>query len=43
MLEAVAQADVSIYFSNEICMAEWFPDWNPAGGQWRLSDASVFL
>lgn len=25
LLEAFTQADVSIYFSNEICTAEWFP------------------
>lgn len=26
VLEAFTQADVSIYFSNEICLPEWFPD-----------------
>jgi len=35
MQEAFTHADVSIDFSNDICTAEQFPDWNPARGQWR--------
>lgn len=43
MQEAFTQTDASIDVSNEICMAEQFPDWNPARGQWRLDDAFAFL